>query len=151
MFSSTARCSIGVTAFALACFAFASPAQISAIRFDGVYQALVQPPPDWPLKPTKDLFLYCRFYPDGSVVSVLSTATPMKVATLLRRHLELSGDGTYSISGDRLQFRVATRHGYIDYWGRIGRDSLQLSSYSHVSHSRDTVRQYSFFPVRFAK
>jgi hypothetical protein len=145
------RCSIAATAFALACFAFASPAQISTIRFDGVYRALVQPPPDWPRKPTTDLFLYIRFYPDSSVVSVLSTATPNKVATFLRRHIELSGNGKYSISGDRVQFRVATRHGDIDYWGRIEPNSLQLSSYSHASHSRDTVRQYRFFPVRFAE
>jgi len=151
MFSCTARCSIALTTFALACLAIGSPAQISAIRFDGVYQASVQPPPGWQVKPTEQLFLYFRFYPDGSVVSVLSTATPMKVATFLRRHIELSGNGNYSISGDRVQLRVTARQGDIDYWGGIGRDSLQLSSQNHASHNHVTVRQYKFVSVHFSK
>ena len=140
MLSCTARCGIAVTAIALAHFAFGSPAQVSAIRFDGVYQTPVG----------GSLFLYFRFYPDGSVVSALSTGTATQVAKFLRRHLEVSGDGFYSISGDRVKLRVVTRRGEVDYWGRIGRDSLQLFSYSNVTNRRDT-RQYKFFPVRFAK
>ena len=75
----------------------------------------------------------------------------MQVAKWLRRHLELSGDGKYSISGDRVQLRVTVRQGGIDYWGRIGQDSLQLSSYSHASHSRGIMRQYKFVSVDFSK
>ena len=150
MLSWTARYGIAVTAIGLAQFAFGGPAQLSSIRFDGVYQTRVQPPPGWGLKPLQELFLYFRFYSDGSVVAALSTGTPTDVAKFLRPHLEVSGDGFYSISGDRVKLRLVTRRGEIDYWGRIGRDSLQLFSYSHVSNSRD-ARQYKFFPVRFAK
>jgi hypothetical protein len=145
MVACTARCS-PVIAFVLACFAFASPAQSSAIRFDGVYRALVQPPASWPVKPTKELFLYFRFYPDGSVVSLLSTGTPMGVAKFICRNLEDSGNGTYSISGDRLHFRVTTRHGSIIYSGKVHGDSLALRSYGSIS-----VPLYQFAPVRFAK
>ncbi len=125
MVASTARCRL-VIALVLACFAFGSAAQSSTIRFDGVYWAPVQPPASWPVKPTKELFLYFRFYPDGSVVSLLSTGMPTEVAKFIRRHLELSGDGTYSISGDRLHFRVTTRRGPIIYSGKVHGDSPRL-------------------------
>ena len=148
MFPSTARCSIGVIAFALACFASANAAQTSTIRFDGVYYASVPWPPGWGLKAKKGsaLLLYFRFYPDGSVVSLLSTGTPMEVAKFIRRNLEESGNGTYSISGDRLHFRVTTRHGSIIYSGRVHGDSLALRSYGSIS-----MLLYRFAPLRFAK
>jgi hypothetical protein len=148
MVSYTARGSIAVTAFVLACFAFANPAQTSAIRFDGVYYAPVPWPPGWGLKAKKGsgLFLYFRFYPNDSVVSALSTGTPMEVAKFIRRNLEESGNGTYSISGDRLHFRVTTRNGSIIYSGRVHGDSLALRSYGSIS-----VPLYQFAPVRFAK
>jgi hypothetical protein len=139
------RCS-PVVAFVLACFALASPAQGSTIRFDGVYRAPVQPPARWPVKATKELFLYFRFYPDGSVVSLLSTGTPMEVAKFIRRNLEESGNGTYSISGDRLHFRVTTRHGSTIYSGKVHGDALALRSYGSIS-----IPLYQFAPVRFAK
>ena len=145
MVACTDRCS-PVIALVLACFAFASPAQSSTLRFDGVYRAPVQPPASWPVKPIKELFLYFRFYPDGSVVSLLSTGTPMEVAKFIRRNLEESGNGTYSISGDGLHFRVTTRHGSIIYSGKIKGDSLALRSYGSIS-----VPLYQFAPVRFAK
>ena len=135
-----------VIALVLACFAFASAAQSSTIRFDGVYRAPVQPPASWPVKPTKELFLYFRFYPDGSVVSLLSMGTPIEVAKFIRRNLEESGNGTYSISGDRLNFRVTTRHGSTIYSGKVHGDSLALRSYGSIS-----VPLYQFAPVRFAK
>ena len=117
MFSSTARCSIGVIAFVLVCFAFANAAQTSTIRFDGVYYASVPWPPGRGHKAKKGsgLFLYFRFYADGSFVSLLSTGTPVGVAKFIRRNLEESGNGTYSISGDRLHFRVTTPHGSTIY------------------------------------
>ena len=148
MFPSTARCSIGVTAFAFACFAFANAAQTSAIRFDGVYYASVPWPPGRGQKAKKGsaLFLYFRFYSDGSVVSLLSTGTPTGVAKFIRRNLEESGNGTYSISGDRLHFRVITRHGSIIYSGKLHGDSLALRSYGSIS-----MPLYRFAPVRFAK
>ncbi len=148
MFPSTARSSIGVTAFALACFAFANGAQTSTIRFDGVYYASVPWPPGWGQKAKKGspLFLYFRFYPDGSVVSLLSTGTPTDVAAFIRRNLEESGNGTYSISGDRLHFRVTTGHGSTIYSGKVHSDSLALRSYGSIS-----MLLYRFAPVRFAK
>ena len=139
------RCS-PVIALVLACFAFVSPAQSSTLRFDGVYRARVQPPASWGVKPTKELFLYFRFYPEGSVVSLLSTGTPMEVAKFIRRNLEESGNGTYSISGDRLDVRVTTRHGSLIYSGKIHSDSLALRSYASIS-----IPLYKFAPVRFAK
>jgi len=145
MVACTARCS-PVIALVLACFAFATPAQSSTLRFDGVYRAPVQPPASWPVKPTKELFLYFRFYPDGSVVSLLSTGTPMEVAKFIRRNLDGSGNGTYSISGDRLHFRVTTRHGSIIYSGKVHGDSLALRTYGSIS-----VPLYQFAPVPFAK
>jgi hypothetical protein len=135
-----------VIALVLACFAIANPAQGSTIRCDGVYRAPVQPPARWPVKPTKELFLYFRFYPDGSVVSLLSTGTPMEVAKFIRRNLDGSGNGTYSISGDRLHFRVTTRHGSIIYSGKVHGDSLALRTYGSIS-----VPLYQFAPVPFAK
>ena len=148
MFPSTARCCIGVTAFALACFAFANAAETSTIRFDGVYYASVAWPPGWGQKAKKGsaLFLYFRFYPDGTVVSLLSTGTPMEVGRFIRRNLEESGNGTYSISGDRLHFRVTTPHGSVIYTGRVHGDSLALRSYGSIS-----ISLYKFAPVRFAK
>jgi len=145
MVACTVRCR-PVIALVLACFAFGSAAQGSTIRFDGVYWASVQPPASWPVKPTKELFLYFRFYPNGSVVSLLSTGTPIEVAKFIRRHLELSGDGAYSISGDRLYFRVTTRRGSIIYSGKVHGDSLALRSYGDIS-----MRLYQFAPVHFAK
>ena len=145
MVACTLRCS-PVIVLVLACFAFATPAESSTLRFDGVYRAPVQPPVSRPVKPTKELFLYFRFYPDSSVVSLLSTGTPMEVAKFIRRNLEESGNGTYSISGDRLHFRVTTRHGSIIYSGKVHGDSLALRSYGSIS-----VPLYQFAPVRFAK
>ena len=99
MVACTVRCRL-VIALVLACFAFANSGQSSTIRFDGVYGAPIQSPASWHVK--KELFLYFRFYPDGSVVSLLSTGRPIDVAKFIRRNLEMSGNGTYSISGDRL-------------------------------------------------
>ena len=148
MFPSTARCSIGVTALALACFASANAAQTSTIRFDGVYYASVPWPPGWGQKAKKGsaLFLYFRFYPDGSVVSLLSTGTPIEVAKFIRPNSEVSGNGTYSISGDRLHFRVTAQHGSVIYSGRVHGDSLALRTYGSIS-----MLVYRFAPVRFAK
>ena len=144
MFPGTRRSSIGVTAFALACFTFANAAQSSTIRFDGVYGAPIQPPASWHVK--KDLFLYFRFYPDGSVVSLLSTGTPTEVAKFIRRNLELSGNGNYSISGDRVNIRVITPHDSLVYTGKFHGDALALRSYGSIS-----IPLYRFTPVRFAK
>ena len=143
MVASTARCRL-VIALVLLCFAFANSGQSSTIRFDGVYGAPIQSPASWHVK--KELFLYFRFYPDGSVVSLLSTGTPIDVAKFIRRNLELSGNGTYSISGDRLDVRVTTRHGSLIYSGKIHSDSLALRSYGSIS-----IPLYKFAPVRFAK
>ena len=143
MVASTARYRL-VIALVLLCFAFANSGQSSTIRFDGVYGAPIQSPASWHVK--KELFLYFRFYPDGSVVSLLSTGTPIDVAKFIRRNLELSGNGTYSISGDRLDVRVTTRHGSLIYSGKIHRDSLALRSYGSIS-----IPLYKFAPVRFAK
>ena len=148
MFPCTARGNIAIAALVLASFVFADAAQTSAIRFDGVYYAAVSWPPGWGLKAKKGsaLFLYFRFYPDGSVVSLLSTGRPMAVAKFMRRNLEESGNGTYSINGDRLHFRVTTRHGSVIYTGRVHGDALALRSYGSIS-----VPLYQFAPVRFAK
>ena len=148
MLSCTARRRIAVTALVLACFVFGNAAQTSALRFDGVYYAPVPWPPGWGLKAKKGsaLFLYFRFYADGSVVSLLATGTPMEVAKFIRRNLEESGNGTYSISGDRLHFRVTTRHDSIIYSGKVHGDSLALRSYGSIS-----MPLYQFVPVRFAK
>jgi hypothetical protein len=137
------RCRL-VIALVLACFAFANSGQSSTIRFDGVYGASIQTPAGWRVK--KQLFLYFRFYPDGSVVSLLSTGTPIEVAKFIRRNLEESGNGTYSISGDRLHFRVTTPHGSVIYTGRLHGDSLALRSYGSIS-----IPLYQFTPVRFTK
>ena len=87
----------------------------------------------------KELFLYFRFYPDGSVVSLLSTGTPIDVAKVIRRNLELSGNGIYSISGDRLDVRVTAQHGSLFYSGKIHGDVLALRfmavSASHYTNS----------------
>ena len=139
----TARCHL-VVALLFACFAFANSGQSSTIRFDGVYGAPIQTPAGWRVK--KELFLYFRFYPDGSVVSLLSTGTPMEVAKFIRPNLEGSGNGTYSISGDRLNVRVTTTHGSAIYSGKLHGDSLALRSYGSIS-----IPLYKFAPVRFAK
>ena len=143
MVACTVRCRL-VIALVLVCFAFANSGQSSTIRFDGVYGAPIQTPAGWRVK--KQLFLYFRFYPDGSVVSLLSTGTPIEVAKFIRRNLEESGNGTYSISGDRLHFRVTTPHGSVIYTGRVHGDSLALRSYGSIS-----IPLYKFTPVRFAK
>jgi hypothetical protein len=128
----------------LACFALANSGQSSTIRFDGVYGAPIQTPAGWRVK--KELFLYFRFYPDGSVVSLLSTGTPMEVAKFIRRNLEESGNGTYSVNGDRLHFRLTTPHGSTIYSGKFHGDALALRSYGSIS-----IPLYQFTPVRFAK
>jgi hypothetical protein len=128
----------------LACLALANSSQSSTIRFDGVYGAPIQTPAGWRVK--KQLFLYFRFYPDGSVVSLLSTGTPMEVAKFIRPNLEESGNGTYSISGDRLHFQVTTPDDSVIYTGRLHDDSLALRSYGSIS-----IPLYQFTPVRFAK
>ena len=143
MVASTARCRL-VIALVLLCFAFANSGQSSTIRFDGVYGAPIETPAGWRVK--KELFLYFRFYPDGTVVSLLSTGTPIEVAKFIRRNLEESGNGTYSISGDRLHFRVTARRGSIIYSGKVHGDSLALRSYGDIS-----MRLYQFAPVHFAK
>ena len=143
MVAYTARCR-AVSALVLACCTLASSGQSSTIRFDGVYGAPIQPPASWQVK--KELFLYFRFFPDGSVVSLLSTGTPTDVAKFIRRNLESSGNGSYSISGDRLNIRVITRHGSIVYTGKFHGDSLALRSYGSIS-----IPLYQFTPVRFAK
>ena len=143
MVAYAARCRL-VTALVLACFALANSGQSSTIRFDGVYGAPIQTPAGWRVK--KELFLYFRFYPDGSVVSLLSTGTPIDVARVIRRNLELSGNGTYSISSDRLDVRVSTQNGSLIYSGKIHGESLALRSYGSIS-----IPLYKFTPVRFAK
>jgi hypothetical protein len=143
MIARPVRCRL-VIALVLACFAFANSGQSSTIRCDGVYGAPIQTPAGWRVK--KELFLYFRFYPDGSVVSLLSTGTPIEVAKFIRRNLEESGNGTYSISGDRVNIRVITPHDSVVYTGKFHGDSLALRSYGSIS-----IPLYRFTPVRFAK
>jgi hypothetical protein len=143
MLACTVRCPL-VIALVLVCFAFANSGQSSTIRFDGVYGAPIQTPAGWRVK--KQLFLYFRFYPDGSVVSLLSPGTPIDVAKFIRRNLEGSGNGSYSISGDRVNIRVLALHGSIIYTGKFHGNSLALRSYGSIS-----IPLYQFTPVRFAK
>jgi hypothetical protein len=70
----------------------------------------------------------------------------MEVAKFIRRNWEESGNGTYSVSGDRLHFRVTSSHGSIIYTGKFHGDSLALRSYGSIS-----IPLYQFTPVRFAK
>jgi hypothetical protein len=139
----TVRCRL-VLAFLFAYFAFVYPGHSSTIRFDGVYRAPFWPPASWRVK--KDLWLYFRFYPNGSVVSLVSTGTPTDVAKFIGPNLELSGNGTYSVSGDRVDIRVTTRHDSTIYSGKIHGDVLALRSYGDIS-----IPLYKFTPVRFAK
>jgi hypothetical protein len=142
MVACTVRCRLVLALFA--CFAFANPIYSSTIRFDGVYRGPFLPPASWHVK--KDLWLYFRFYPNGSVVSLLSTGTPTEVAKFIRPNLELSGNGTYSVTGDRVDIRVTTRHDSTIYSGKIHGDVLALRSYGGIS-----IPLYEFAPVRFAK
>jgi len=47
---------------------------------------------------------YLRFYPDGTVVSVLSVGAPQKVALWLTREHPNAAKGTYKIQGTKITF-----------------------------------------------
>jgi hypothetical protein len=78
---------------------------------------------------------YLRFYPDGTVIGVSTTASPNE----LRRWFRFSYEnrGKYSISGSEVQFSLASPGGQVDYEGTINGSQLILNFFSHINGNRD--------------
>jgi hypothetical protein len=88
---------------------------------------------------------YLRFYADGTVLSVLSEATPYQVANW---ELPLSdySVGRIALGGTTVRFSIKTRDGTVDYVGTIAKDVLELDTYSHIpgDEGKKNTRGYAF-------
>ena len=139
---SGARRSVGklsaiALAVALVQTSFVSATQVSSVRYDGLYCT----------RSHEGYNHYVRFYPDGAVVYAVSTGTPKDVARWLRKHFSyFGGDGSYTVKGNRIQMRTAERDGNVNYSGTVGRERLQLTSYSDATKRGETL-QFKFIPI----
>lgn len=95
------------------------------IRFDGVYRT--KPPSGEPGYPS---WRYLRFYPDGTVISCLSTGRPRDLPRWFGREHKLVSKGDYVLSGDNLTFITTwyaqSSRGAESYSGKFTNGILRL-------------------------
>jgi len=111
----------------------------ATIRTDGVYQAPGSKP---------QTFGYLRFYGDGTVVEASSTGTPVDVAKWISKSHEYSGVGQVTGDAKTIAFSAKSKSGVVDFQGRVEKDGLSLTTYSHINRFRGSYF-YKFVPVAF--
>ena len=89
----------------------------ASLRFDGLYTCHR----DISAGPVT---FYLRFYPDGVVLSVLSTGTLRDLATWFNRHKQPNFH--YELKGNSLRFTEQTKDMFFVYSGTVTPDSLPL-------------------------
>jgi hypothetical protein len=123
----------------------------SGLHYDGLYTSKSEDKFEG-----KNFNDYLRFYPDGTVVSVLSTGDPALIAAWLNRNGK-HDRGTYAITANaaqpQIQFIIKSLPfpGYagvtIAYQGTLQNDKLTLQSESSNGHREQ--RTYEFVAVQF--
>ncbi|SRR6266566_91500 len=92
-------------------------------RIEGLYQSA----------PTGDSSTFLRFYSDGIVIKVGTTAdaTPAEIRRWFRRPFDEWGK--YEIQGSTIRFVINSPWGAVDYRGEIQGSTLTLDSLSHIN------------------
>jgi len=132
----------------LACCIVGSPVRASAakasLRFDGLYMCHRG-------SSAGPVTFYLRFYPDGVVLSVLSTGTPRDLATWFNRRKQPNFH--YKVKGNSLRFTEQTKDMFFVYSGMVASDSLPLRVDGYDSTGKTymgTVKDRTYTFVRVA-
>ena len=103
------------------------------VRCDGLYQRQVE-----------GYSSYFRFFPDGRVVDVSSTGTPVQVIRWLDH--DYKNNGIYTIKNRKIKFTTTSPMGSVDYNGKILKeDVLKLNLRSHINGHTEKHVKYSFY------
>lgn len=90
---------------------------------EGLYQSV----------PIGESLTFLRFYSDGIVIEVATTAdaTPADMLRWFRRPFD--SWGKYEIQGSTIQFSITSPEGVVDYRGELQGTTLTLDSLSHIN------------------
>jgi TonB family protein len=113
-----------------------APVAAPQVRVDGLYHSR---------DPQRRGDSFLRFYPDGSVLVVASTGSPIQVLKWLVPGAAQAGKGQYRIDGDALAFEETSTSGRVDYAGTIAGTTLDLQVTSRIN-GHQSRRQYVFVP-----
>lgn len=101
----------------------------SQLHFDGLYQS----------EKIDNSWKYARFYEDGTVITVSSTGSPVKISRWFKKENIANKNfsrGRYEIKNGRLVFSSTSAYGTVDYEGVIQDDELILNLHSHINDHR---------------
>lgn len=109
------------------------------LKFDGLYHAI----DDY-----RDASYFIKFYEDGTVITVSSTAKadPDIVAKwfLDEANLKDYSKGKFEIDENKIRFYSTSSYGRVDYKGVIAENewSIDVNSYSHINGHKDRLVYY---------
>jgi hypothetical protein len=103
---------------------------MSDLKYDGVYMSGGQ------LAGTIAYSSYLRFYPDGDVIAVGSTATPEELQKWFDKESDNISRGKFIIQGNHISFHTVSTSGNVDYIGEIHDDQISLNWYSHINQGK---------------
>ena len=112
----------------------------AGLRFEGFYIA--------PATAQISASIYLRFFPNGSVISVVSSGTPAEVARWFVAGHGGVCQGQFRIFTNLLEFEVASPEVTIEYKGTINRNILTLQSHSLITGLTET-KSYHFVARQF--
>ena len=124
----------------IATFVSHTDAAKHSVRFDGLYCC--------PVPTNIGATTSClRFYPDRTVLAVVSLGSPSDVAKWLMRQKE--PNFRYTIKGDSLRFTQSGKPLSYVYSGTIAGDSiaLRVEGYNHGKSMGYVQRNYKFVPI----
>ena len=110
---------------------------LTRLHFDGMYQNIAKVSD----KPNESSFYYLRFFPDGTVTSVLTTGWSEKMRKWFDENYE--DRGSYAIHRNRIFFRTGTDRYSTDYEGILEPNRLNLTEYYHTT-GNEFKRVYEF-------
>jgi len=109
----------------------------SDLQFDGIYQSE---------KYDNQYWHYIRFYEDGTVLTVSTAGTPLKIVVWFKKENIKTGNfshGKFDVDDNHVVFSATSASGTVDHEGDVQADTLTLKSYSHINENRET-RIYTF-------
>jgi hypothetical protein len=93
----------------------------------------------------KDYSDYLRFYPDGVVISVVSTGTPRQVIRWFDKRTEFKGH--FVNFNGTVFFSIHGSNGTISYVGETFKESIKLQSHSYIT-GYESANVYNFIPIK---
>jgi hypothetical protein len=106
------------------------------VRYDGLYRYH---------EPAKQVSIYLRFYPDGTVLSTASTGKPDEVAKWLHRGSKIDS-GNFAVEKEEIRFAISTAQGSNDCGGVL-KETLILLKCADT----DASLLFEFLPMRLPK